>query len=52
MGNLISTLFTSPGPGGVIVIIVIILAAILYSWLTSWILRGGETAEEERQFFR
>jgi len=42
IGNLVALFFTSPGPGGVVVIVVIAVAAIFYVWLTRWILKGGE----------
>ena len=52
IGEWIGSLFTSAGPGGVIVVMVIGLAATVYFLLTRWILRGGEQAEEEKYRFK
>lgn len=46
IGNLISDFFTTPGPGGVVVVTVIFLAGAIYVSLTRWILRGGETKDD------
>lgn len=46
IGERIASLFTSAGPGGVVVIMVIFLAATVYTLLTRWILKGGEVADE------
>jgi hypothetical protein len=37
----VSQIFTTPGVGGIIVVIVLSSAAIVYLGLTRWILRGG-----------
>ncbi len=50
--ELISAFFTSSGPGGVVIITVVGLAAGIYTWLTRWILRGGEPDKEERNRFK
>lgn len=42
IGELISAFFTSPGPGGVVVISVMALAAAIYYFLTRWILGDKE----------
>lgn len=42
IGKLIASLFTSAGPGGVVVILVIGVASAVYFWLTRWIVQGGE----------
>jgi hypothetical protein len=52
IGEWIAAFFTSAGPGGVVVVVVIGLAAGIYVWLTRWILRGGEQAEEEKYRFK
>ncbi len=38
----IGAIFTSPGPGGVIVFFVISLAATVYFFLTRWIINAGQ----------
>lgn len=48
--ELLAALFTSSGPGGVVVIVVIGLAAIIYFWLTRWILQGGKEENKGRRF--
>ena len=52
IGEWIASLFTSAGPGGVIVIMTIGSAATVYFLLTRWILRGGEPVEEEKYRFK
>ncbi len=47
VGSLIRAFFTSPGPGGVVVLGVLGLACITYYRLTRWILAGGETEGRE-----
>lgn len=42
IGEFIADLFTTPGPGGVVVLVVVTLAATVYFRLTRWILQGGE----------
>lgn len=42
IAKLIDSLFTSAGPGGVVVILVIGTAATVYFMLTRWIVQGGE----------
>lgn len=42
IGNLVSAFFTSPGPGGVIILVVLVGALFIYIGLTRWILRGGK----------
>ena len=42
VGELITAFFTVPGPGGVVVITVIGGAALTYTLLTRWILRGDQ----------
>ena len=51
IGEWIAAFFTSPGPGGVVVIVVMGLATAGYIWLTRWILRGGEQDEADRRRF-
>jgi hypothetical protein len=51
IGELIGSFFTSPGPGGVVVVFVIVLATAVYYLLTRWILEGGED-ENERRYFK
>jgi hypothetical protein len=43
--NLIRAFFTSPGPGGGVVLSVLFLACTVYFLLTRWILAGGEGEE-------
>jgi len=52
IGKAIEAFFTSAGPGGLVVITVMSLAAIVYFLLTRWILRGGEQNEKERHRFK
>ncbi|MEI6291778.1 MAG: hypothetical protein WCP19_15260 [Chloroflexota bacterium] len=33
---------TTPGPGGVVVISIVTIAALVYFFLVRWIIRGGE----------
>lgn len=47
IGEIISTIITTGGPGGIIVILVMGLAATVYFWLTRWILTGGKTEESD-----
>lgn len=37
--EIISKLFTTPGPGGIIAMVVIGGATIFYVWLTRWIVK-------------
>lgn len=46
MVELIGAFFTSPGPGGLVVVSTIGLAGTIYVLLTRWILRGGEVEDE------
>ena len=52
IAELIGSFFTAPGPGGLVVIFVICLAAVVYTWLTRWIVRGGEEENEDIHGFR
>ncbi|MBS1252497.1 MAG: hypothetical protein MAG451_01536 [Anaerolineales bacterium] len=45
IGELIGAFFTTPGPGGVVVILVLGLAGAIYVLLTRWILQGGQAEE-------
>ncbi len=38
----IGAIFTTPGIGGVIAIIVLVGAVVIYTGLTYWIMRGGK----------
>ena len=44
--DLISAFFRSPGPGGIVVVLVIVLASSTYFYLTRWILKGGEDEDD------
>jgi len=46
--ELISSFFTSTGPGGIMILLVVSLAAGTYFSLIRWILRGG-VAEKEKK---
>jgi hypothetical protein len=46
----ISAIFTTPGIGGIIATTVLLSAAVIYTGLTYWILRGGR--EEEPRWER
>lgn len=53
MGNfweLVGLFFTTPGIGGLVVIIVIGLAATVYIGLTRWILQGGQKNDDFDHF--
>lgn len=50
VSEVISKLFTSSGPGGVVVMAVISVAAVIYFQLTRWILDGGK--DEDQNYFR
>ena len=43
---MITEFFTSPGPGGMVVVFVMVLAATVYFLLTRWIILGGEDDNE------
>lgn len=45
--EMISSFFTAPGPGGIVIIFVIGLAATVYFWLTRWIIKGGESEKHQ-----
>jgi hypothetical protein len=47
--SLIHAFFTSPGPGGVVVLGVLGLGCIVYYRLTRWILAGGEAERREEE---
>jgi hypothetical protein len=49
IGELIASFFTAPGPGGVVVIVVIGVSAVIYTRLTRWILRGSSEDDETRR---
>jgi hypothetical protein len=40
--SLIRSFFTTPGPGGVVILTVLFLACVVYFRLTRWILAGGK----------
>ena len=42
----ISTLFTTPGIGGIFAITVLLGAAAIYYSLTRWVLRGGQEEDQ------
>lgn len=42
ISELVALFFTSAGPGGIVVIFVMGLAATVYFWLTSWIIKGDK----------
>jgi len=46
IGSLVNSLFTSSGPGGIIIFSVITTAALVYFWLTRWIILGNEEDED------
>ncbi len=48
--DFISSLLTSAGPGGLIVLAVIGLAATIYFLLIRWILKGGEEDSDKPYF--
>ncbi|MDH5507040.1 MAG: hypothetical protein OEZ02_07440 [Anaerolineae bacterium] len=50
IGTIISSLITSAGPGGIVVLSVIALAATVYYNLTRWILKGGEEKSDFDRF--
>jgi hypothetical protein len=41
----VSSIFTAPGIGGIIVGVVLLSATVIYVGLTRWILQGGRDAE-------
>ncbi len=47
--NLVYTFFNSPGPGGVVVMLVYTGACVIYYFLTRWILAGGSKPAQENQ---
>ncbi|MDH3943411.1 MAG: hypothetical protein OEV06_04895 [Anaerolineae bacterium] len=47
IGEWISAFFTVSGPGGIVVLFVIGLAALVYFWLTRWIITGGEEQKSD-----
>lgn len=51
IGGLVYSFFNSPGPGGVVIMVVFGGALILYVVLTRWILAGGkeELAAQEAE---
>lgn len=48
IGSLMRAFFDSPGPGGMVVVVVLCLACFTYYRLTRWILAGGEVEGSER----
>lgn len=48
--ELVGLFFTSPGPGGLVVIFVIGLATTVYIGLTRWILQGGQKTDDFDRF--
>lgn len=48
--ELVGIFFTSPGPGGLVVIFVIGLATTIYIGLTRWILQGGQKPNDLDRF--
>jgi len=48
--DFLASFFTSAGPGGLVVVAVILTAATVYTLLTRWILRGGETVDEWKEY--
>ncbi|MEK6256969.1 MAG: hypothetical protein N2C13_06610 [Chloroflexota bacterium] len=47
ISGLISTIISSAGPGGIIVILVMGMAATVYFWLTRWIVTDNKTEESD-----
>ncbi len=48
----IGAIFTTPGIGGIIAIVVLVSAVVIYTGLTYWIMRGGkkeQTIKTERK---
>jgi hypothetical protein len=41
IGNLVALFFNTPGPGGVVIVVVLSSACLVYWRLTRWILAGG-----------
>ena len=53
ISEILGALFTSDGPGGIIVIFVVGLAALVYFWITRWIIQGEEyDRQKERKPFQ
>ena len=52
VGELAASFFTSPGPGGLVVIVVIALAALFYIRLTRWILQDTEEKDPHSRRFK
>ncbi len=45
----IGAIFTTPGIGGIIAIVIFSAAAAIYGGLTYWILQGGKTEREREE---
>ena len=51
IGQLISSFFTTPGPGGIVILAVVTIAAVIYYFLIRWIMAGGQPVKEKRKLF-
>lgn len=47
IGDMVSAFFTSPGPGGIVILTVVTLAAVVYFFLIRWIMAGGKSDDEK-----
>ncbi len=52
VGELVASFFTSPGPGGVVVIVLMAVAALVYIRITRWILQGTEEKDPHSRRFK
>ena len=46
-GQMISSFFTTAGPGGVVILVVVTLAALIYITLIRWIMAGGQPEKKK-----
>ncbi len=47
IGNLVYSFFNTPGPGGILILTIVSVAAIVYFFLIRWIMAGGK--EEKKK---
>ena len=47
IGQLVFSFFNTPGPGGIVILTVVTLAAIIYFFLIRWIMAGGQPEKKK-----
>ena len=47
IGQMVLAFFTTPGPGGMVVLSVVTVAAVVYFFLIRWIMAGGQAEKKK-----